>query len=140
MKEKSILQEAHDIVNERNEDKDRRYGAFDDCMGRVSAIATVLTGKEITIDDAYNILIALKLSRESHYHKHDNMVDLCGYIQGLHSYREKNLPPENKLSEEVLEKRMDIIGQNGNTGEHYEQSRTMYPDAEITINQTKDGK
>ena len=86
---KSILEEAHDIVNIRDEEKTRRYGDFDDCMGRVSKIATVLTGKEITVDDAFNILIALKLSRESHSHKHDNMVDLCGYIQGLHNHREK---------------------------------------------------
>ena len=118
--EKSILQEAHSIVNERNEDKDRRYGSFDDCMGRVAALATILTGKEITVDDAYNILISLKLSRESHYHKRDNMVDLCGYVQGLHSYREKKLPTEDKLSEEVLEERMKHIGQNGNDGLHYD--------------------
>ncbi len=116
---KSILQEAHDIVNERTEDKDRRYGSFDDCMGRVSALASVLTGKEITVDDAYNVLIALKLSRESHCHKRDNMVDLCGYVQGLHSYREKNLGPEDRLTEEALEERMKIIGQNGNDGLHY---------------------
>lgn len=118
--EKSILQEAHSIVNERNEDKDRRYGSFDDCMGRVSKLATILTGKDITTEDAYWVLVCLKLSRESHYHKRDNMVDMVGYLQGLHSFREKNLQTEDKLSEEALEKRMNIIGQNGNTGEHYD--------------------
>ena len=86
--EKSILQEAHDIVNIRDEEKTRRYGDFDECMGRVSTLATVLTGKKITVDDAFNILIALKLSRESHSHKRDNLVDLCGYIQGAHNHRE----------------------------------------------------
>lgn len=117
---RSILEEAHDIVNNRDEDKDRRYGNFDECMGRVSALASILTGKQLTVDDAYWILICLKLSRESHYHKQDNMVDLVGYIQGLHSWREKSLPTEDKLSEEVLEERMKIIGQNGNDGLHYE--------------------
>ena len=120
--EKTILEEAHSIVNERDEDKDRRYGDFDDCMGRVAKLATILTGKHIEVSDAYWILIALKLSRESHYHKRDNMVDLVGYIQGLHSYLEKSLKPEDKLSEEVLEERMKHIGQNGNDGLHYDVS------------------
>lgn len=104
--EKSILQEAHSIVNERNEDKDRRYGDFDTCMGRTAALASILTGKDLTADDMYNVLISLKLSRESHYHKRDNMVDAVAYLQGLHSYREKNLPAEDKLTEEVLEERI----------------------------------
>ena len=123
--DKSILEMAHDIVNNRDEDKNRRYGDFDDCMGRVSKLATVLCNKEITVDDAYNILICLKLSRESHYHKKDNMVDLVGYIQGLHSYREKNLDAKQKLSESELEDRMDIIGQNGNNGDHYDALDSM---------------
>ena len=121
--EKTILQEAHSIVNDRDEDKDRRYGNFDDCMGRTAALSTILTGKELTADDIYNVLIALKLSRESHYHKRDNMVDLCGYVQGLHTHREKNRQPEDKLSEEALEERMNIIGQNGNDGLHYEDNK-----------------
>ena len=118
--DKSILEEAHSIVNERDEDKNRRYGDFDECMDRVARLASILTGKELSVDDAYWILVSLKLSRESHYHKRDNMVDLVGYLQGLHSYREKNLPDEEKLDEEALERRMNIIGQNGNTGEHYD--------------------
>ena len=85
---KSILEMAHDIVNKRDEEKDRQYGSFEDCMKRVSQLATIFTGKEITADDAYWIMISLKLSRESHCHKEDNLVDLCGYIQGLHAHRE----------------------------------------------------
>ena len=118
--EKSILEIAHEIVNNRDEDKDRRYGNFDECMGRVSALASILTGKQLTVDDAYWILVCLKLSRESHYHKQDNMVDLVGYIQGLHSWREKSLKEEDKLSEAALEERMKHIGQNGNDGLHYD--------------------
>lgn len=106
MKDKTILEEANEIVNNRTEDKTRRYGDFDECMTRVSKIASVLTNKEITVEDAFNILIALKLSRESHYHKRDNMVDLAGYIQGLHSYREANLNSDSKMTESEIEERM----------------------------------
>lgn len=125
----NILEEANEIVNNRTEDKERRYGSFPECMGRVAALSTILCGKDISVDDAFNILIALKLSRESHSHKRDNMVDLVGYIQGKHSYLESKLPKEEKLTEEELEDRMKIIGQNGNDGLHYKSERQLVADA-----------
>ena len=45
-----------------------------------------MTGRDIPITDMYAVLVALKLSRESFNHKRDNLVDVCGYIQGLDDF------------------------------------------------------
>jgi DNA-binding protein H-NS len=65
----NILQKANEIVNERSEEKERQYGDFIKCMNKTARIASEMSNKKITIDDAYNVLIALKLSRQSHCHK-----------------------------------------------------------------------
>jgi hypothetical protein len=45
---------------------------------------------------------------------------VCEMIEVESKLDEKNPFYDIKLSEEELEARMDVIGQNGNTGEHYE--------------------
>ena len=46
-----------------------------------------MSSKEITIEDAYNVLIALKLSRESNKHKEDNLLDAVAYLGSLNNYK-----------------------------------------------------
>ncbi len=55
------------------------YGSKKESFDKISKIASLLTGKNLTDKDCCLVLIALKLSRESNLHKDDNMVDLCGY-------------------------------------------------------------
>ena len=71
----SILQQAHKIVFERNEEKERMYGPFEEGMEQSARIASELCRKEITAFDMYNCLIALKLSRASWNYKEDNYLD-----------------------------------------------------------------
>lgn len=126
---KTVLEMAHEIVNNRSEDKDRRYGSFEECMGRVSDLASTISGKTITVDDAFVMMISLKLSRESNYHKEDNIVDLLGYIQGWHDHRERQSYRDQLALNELevdMEKRMDVIGQNGNDGLHYDKDGRAY--------------
>ena len=85
----NILEEANNIVNKRSEEKERQYGPFDECNRRAANIATLLSGKEISIKDMYNMQIALKLARESWAHKEDNLLDLVAYIGALNNYLEK---------------------------------------------------
>ena len=80
-----ILDVAKSIVVDRATDHDN-YGEFSESMGRARLIYIGITGKEILIEDMYKALIALKLARESFVHKRDNLVDACGYIQGLEDY------------------------------------------------------
>ncbi len=80
------MQEAHDIVFERNEEKERMYGQFIEGMEQTARIASEMSRKEITTQDAYNVLIALKLSRASWNYKYDNYLDAIAYMASLDQY------------------------------------------------------
>jgi hypothetical protein len=84
----NILEQANQIINERSEEKERQYGPFIECNARAAKIASVLCSKEITTLDIYHFQIALKLARESHAHKEDNLLDLVAYIGALNNYHE----------------------------------------------------
>lgn len=87
----SLCEEAHKIVNERNEEKERMYGPFSEGMERAAMIFNGLTGHNLNAEDMYKALIALKFSRESYNHKRDNLLDAIAYIQALENYiNEKN--------------------------------------------------
>lgn len=85
----NILQQAMDIVYSRSEEKTRQYGDFHESMEIMSNISTALTGKQITVKDCYLIMVALKLSRESHSHKEDNLLDAVAYLASLNDYLNK---------------------------------------------------
>lgn len=85
-KQKTILEEAHEIVNNRSEEADRQYGPFSEGMDRAAMIFQGMTGIEVTGEDMFKALIALKFSRQSYNHKRDNLLDAVAYIQGLDNY------------------------------------------------------
>jgi len=82
----SILEEANNIVNNRNEEADRQYGPFSEGMDRAAMIFQGMTGIEVTGEHMFKALVALKFSRESYNHKQDNLLDAVAYIQGLENY------------------------------------------------------
>jgi L-ribulose-5-phosphate 3-epimerase UlaE len=83
----NILLKANEIVFERNEEKERMYGPFQEGMQEAAKIASLLSRKEITTVDMYNCMLALKLSRASYYYKEDNYLDLVAYIASLNDYQ-----------------------------------------------------
>lgn len=83
----NILKKANEIVNNRSEEKEREYGNFIDCMKKTSRIASEMSNKKITTEDTYNVLIALKLARQSNSHKEDNLLDAVAYIGSLNTYK-----------------------------------------------------
>ena len=92
--DRSILLDAHSIVYKDADGHD--YGSFDQNMQDACNFAMVMTGSMVTIDMAYAILIGLKLAREKQNHKRDNMVDVCGYMEGWSEYKEKQAWAEAK--------------------------------------------
>lgn len=84
----NILQQADDIVNKRAEEKVREYGPFDESMAKAARIASELCNKEITADDFYKCMIALKISRLAYSTKEDTMLDMVAYIAAFNN--EKN--------------------------------------------------
>lgn len=93
----NILEKANNIINERSEEKEREYGPFIACNERAAKIASVLCDKEITTLDIYHFQIALKLAREAHAHKEDNLLDAVAYLGALNNYH-NNVEPEPKKS------------------------------------------
>ena len=60
----NILQKANEIVNLRSEEKERTYGDFHLSMEKTAKLASIMSAKEISVNDCYNVLIALKLGRK----------------------------------------------------------------------------
>jgi len=83
----NILLKANEIVFERNEEKERMYGPFQEGMQEAAKIASLLSRKEITTVDMYNCMIALKLSRQSYNHKEDNLLDCVSYMASLNDFQ-----------------------------------------------------
>lgn len=82
----NILKQADSIVNEGSEEKERMYGPFEKGMERTAKIASLMTGKDLTTEDAYAVLVALKLSRHSYHYKEDNLLDAVAYLGSLNNY------------------------------------------------------
>lgn len=85
----NILERANKIVNERDEEKDRMYGPFEEGMTRAASIASGMTGREWSTEDMYTALMALKLSRHSYNYKEDNLLDCAAYLGSLNNYIQK---------------------------------------------------
>lgn len=79
----NILKKANSIIFERDEESDRQYGPFDESMAKAALVASALTNKEITTEDFYKCMIALKISRMAYNTKKDTMLDCVGYIAAL---------------------------------------------------------
>jgi hypothetical protein len=90
MKEKSILEQAHEIVFERGEEKERMYGPFEEGMEKVAQLSSIMCNKDISPEDCYKVLIALKLSRESYNKKYDNILDAISYMAAMYNHFKKD--------------------------------------------------
>lgn len=86
----NILLKADEIVNQRAEEKERAYGPFPESMAKAARIASELCGKEITQDDMYKIMIALKLSRLAYSPKEDTMLDAVAFIAAFNNLKNNN--------------------------------------------------
>jgi hypothetical protein len=113
--DKSIFERAHDVVFKRSEEGDRQYGPYEEGLERAAMIASCTTGKNLTAPDMYKCLVALKLSRESYNHKHDNCFDGLSYFGALDKYfdelEKSGLPIERGSKGEDINKRLGLKGE-----------------------------
>ena len=84
---KNILLEANKLINEQAGEKEREYGPMQESMAIAAQTASILTQKEITTEDFYKCMIALKVSRLAYQTKQDTLLDICGYVAGLDNYK-----------------------------------------------------
>jgi hypothetical protein len=50
---------------------------------------TILTGKQITLQDVFYLEVSMKLAREVQFHKEENLLDTVAYIAALNNELEK---------------------------------------------------
>lgn len=111
------------------EDRAKTYDAKNGerSAGKTVAMFNELTGHNLTNVDFWRLMCCLKLVRGSQgAFRADNYEDLAAYAglagEEAYSASQGDLRPMPKNDD-----RINIIGQNGNTGEHYE----VLPDAVI---------
>ncbi len=80
----SILDEARRLTSQ---DRNATYGPADKDYGRTAAIFEQMTGITLTVEQALKFMLAVKLSRDAHCPKRDNLVDLVGYAHLLDQVR-----------------------------------------------------
>lgn len=85
----NILNKADQIINNRAEEKTREYGDIDTEMSKISYLFQIMTGKKLSIDEVYMLLVCLKLARQSNSHKEDNLLDCVAYLGALNNYKNK---------------------------------------------------
>ena len=56
-------------------------------MSKAAIIASELCNKEITPEDFYKCMIALKMSRMAHNLKEDTLLDCVAYVGALNNYK-----------------------------------------------------
>lgn len=66
-----------------------QYGDQNKNFTMIAEIASLLIGKELTKYDVLKVHWATKLMRETHKHKSDNLVDLCGYVDIYNTLKEQ---------------------------------------------------
>lgn len=81
----NILLEANDMVYGDRAKKTAEYGPFSEGMAKAAAMANLM-GSNVSAGDVFNVMIALKLTRNSYKYKEDNLLDACAYISGLNDY------------------------------------------------------
>lgn len=75
---KSILIEAESLVHG---DRNESYGHPLDDFRRTAKMWSAILGIEVRPEQVGLCMIAVKLSRECHAHKRDNLVDIAGYAE-----------------------------------------------------------
>jgi hypothetical protein len=81
---------AHEAVKILSGDRNVDYGSYIESFNKISTVASILAGKPITEEDCAKVLMAVKLVRESHRHKRDNLVDLVAYSVILNDLENEN--------------------------------------------------
>jgi hypothetical protein len=82
----TVLQEADRIVaSDRNSDYGHPYEDF----SRTAGMASAMFGFPVTPEQVGLFMVCIKLSRECHKHKRDNLVDLAGYAKTVAMVHER---------------------------------------------------
>lgn len=74
-----FIKEAGDIINQRGTDNGYDKGQ-ERSAAQIAAVFNALTGRDLTEQDVWTLLLCLKLVRNQRKYKHDNILDMLGYV------------------------------------------------------------
>ena len=80
----SLLEDTAQILTERQEQYGHPYAEFH----RVAKMWSVVIGLDVTPQQVAMCMLTLKVCRELHQHKEDNIIDIMGYAQTLATVEE----------------------------------------------------
>lgn len=98
LERESILAEAERLVTG---DRNGAYGHPHEDFTRTAKIWSGILGFDVSPEQIGLCMIGLKLSREVHRHKHDNLVDMAGYaktVDMVHEYRRSGKHARERLT------------------------------------------
>lgn len=81
-----VLDEAKRVILKDRQDD---YGNPEDCFSNIAQFWSAYLGITITPEDVCMLMTLLKIAREKMKHKHDNIVDACGYLGIYESLKEE---------------------------------------------------
>lgn len=93
----NILQEADRLTSV---DRQATYGHPYDDYERTAALWSAYLGVPVTAEQAAMCMVLVKVSREAHLHKRDNLVDMAGYarvVDLIHDERARREDPQLRL-------------------------------------------
>lgn len=87
----SILTDAEAIIYG---DREQTYGNPGANLERIANLWNAFIANKpepgLTPDDVAMMMVLLKIAREQHQHKPDNLIDGCGYLALIERIHEKN--------------------------------------------------
>ena len=89
-KQESIFAEADRIINN---DRRQEYGSVSESFSNIALMWSGILDIKVSPKQVALCMITLKIQREKHLHKRDNLVDICGYaglIEHLHGTSKKS--------------------------------------------------
>lgn len=99
MKEKSILEEAQEAVYG---DRQADYGSVRENFSNIAKLWSVILKKRVTPEQVGLCMVQVKVARQLHKPKRDNLVDGAGYFATISKMEEESKELENDFKEDPI--------------------------------------
>ena len=107
MNKNDILDKAKSIING---ERQGTYGNAEDSFSVIAQMWTAYLGRDLTSVDVANMMILMKVARNSSgVYKDDNWIDICGYaalggeIQAKYDYGSTSVDPIKLINVDIKE-------------------------------------